>query len=251
MNQDTNNISPQGNNGMYNTQNQNMEQNTPFNNQQMLDKSNNNVYQQPTNQNNIFNSNPNNDSSRKNRTKIIGIIVAVVAVLIVFIMLFGGGSTSNNGGYTVDYGKTLEINEIDGYYDFDINILSIEKDYSINSYFYSGDCFALKVSITNNSKSNLSLLALVNFTLMNSSNNKVASLNMILSSMIDGSIKSEIASGETASGYLYFYNVDDDGNTSNIDDSDISKLKISVPKELNKSGGTVTGEYNDYYINLK
>lgn len=251
MNQDTNNFTQQGNNELHNIQNQNIEQNANINNQQMFSE-NNNIYQQPVNQNNIPSSNSNNGSSKQNKTKIIGIVAAVVVVvLFVFIMLFRGGSSSNGGGHTVDYGKTLEINEMNGYYDFDINVLSIEKDYSINSWFYNGDCYALKVSIKNNSTSSLSLLSLVNFTLINSSNNKIAGLNMGLSSTIDGSIEKEIPSGESASGYLYFYNVDMDGNTSNIDDSDISKLKISVPKELNNSNGTVTGEYNDYYISLK
>lgn len=252
MNQDTNNFNQQGNNGTFNPQNQNMEQNNNVNQQPMFNSTlNNNMYQQPVNQNNIPNTNPTNDSPKQNKTKIIGIVVAVVVVLFVGIMLFGGGSSSNNGGHTVGYGETLEVNEIDGYYDFDIDVLSVEKDYPIDSYFYSGDCFALKVNIKNNSASNLSLLSLIHFTLINSSNNEVATLNMIASSMIDGSIEDEISSGKTASGYLYFYNIDNDGYGSNIDDSDISKLKISVPKELDKSGDVITGNYNDYYINLK
>ena len=45
--------------------------------------------------------------------------------------------------------------------------------------------------------------------------------------------------------------IDDKGYASNIDDSDISKLKISVPKELDKSGDVIKGNYNYYYINLK
>ena len=36
-------------------------------------------------------------------------------------------SSNKRGGYTADYGNTLEVNEIDGYYNFDINVLSIEK----------------------------------------------------------------------------------------------------------------------------
>ena len=50
---------------------------------------------------------------------------------------------------------------------------------------------------------------------------------------------------------ILFYNIDDKGYASNIDDSDISKLKISVPKELDKSGDVIKGNYNYYYINLK
>ena len=205
------------------------------------------------NQNNVPSENSSDDDSKKNKIKIIIIVVAVAVVIIIFalIMLFRGGSSSKNGGHTVNYGKTLEINEMNNYYDFDVNVLSIEKNYHIDSWFYSGDCYALKVSIKNNSKSNLSLLSLINFTLMDSSNNKVTSLNTVLDSMIEDSIKQEIPSGETASGYLYFYNVDTNGDISNIDASDITKLKISVPKELNNSGSNVTGEYSDYYINLK
>ena len=59
------------------------------------------------------------------------------------------------------------------------------------------------------------------------------------------------ARGRFFRSYLYFYNIDNGGYGSNIDDSDISKLKISVPKELDKSGDVITGNYNDYYINLK
>lgn len=62
---------------------------------------------------------------------------------------------------------------------------------------------------------------------------------MIASSMIEGSIKDEISSGKSETGYFYFYNIDDKGYVSNIDDSDISKLKISVPKELDKSGDVI------------
>ena len=248
MNQDTNNFNQQRSNGLFNHQNQSMGQNNNFNQQPMFNSTlNNNMYQQNVSQNNI--SNITNDISKQNKTKIIRIVVVIV-VLFVGIILFGGGS-SNVGGYTVDFGEILEINEIDGYYDFDIDVLSVEKDYPIDSYFYTGDCFALKVNIKNNSVSNLNLLSLVQFTLINSLNNEVAILNMIASSMVDGSIEEQILSGSSVSGYLYFYNIDTDGYGSNIDDSDISKLKISVPKELDKSGDVIMGNYNDYYINLK
>ena len=252
MNQDTNNFNQQGNSQMSNHQNQDMEQNINVNQQQTANPMpNNNMYQQPVNQNNISNVNSTNNSSKQNKIKIIGIAAVVVVILFVCIILFGGGSSSNKGGYTVDYGNTLEVNEIDGYYNFDINVLSIEKNHPISSYFYDGDCYALKVNIKNNSSSELNLLSLIDFTLIDSSNNEVESLNMIASSMIEGSIKDEISSGKSETGYFYFYNIDDKGYASNIDDSDISKLKISVPKELVKSGDVIKGNYYYYYINLK
>ncbi len=256
MNQDANNFNQQGGNGMLDAQNQNMEQNNNVNQQPMFNSTqNNNVYQQPVSQNNIPNTNSTTDSQKQNKTKTIAIVLAVAVVVVVAlfigIMSFGKGGLSSSGGYTVNYGETLKISEINGYYDFDIDVLSIEKDYPVDNYLYDGNCFALRVNIKNDSTSDLSLLSFINFTLLDSSNNEVATLNKIMSSMIDGSIESEILSGKSSSGYLYFYNIDDDGYGSNIDDSDISKLKISVPKELDKSGDVITGNYNDYYINLK
>lgn len=194
----------------------------------------------------------NNENSNQNKTKTILMVALVLIVAVVIgIVLFGGGTSSTNEGTTVGYGETLEVNEIDGYYNFNVNVLSIEKNHSISSYFYNGDCFALKVNIKNKSTSNLSLLSLIQFTLINSSNQEIVTANMITNSMLDGSVEDEIASDKTVTGYLYFYNVGSDGDVSNIDDSDISKLKISVPKKLDNSGDVITGNYNDYYIDLK
>lgn len=206
------------------------------------------------NQDNEINSNKYNENSKKSKTKIILIIAIVIVLLIAIIIgvkLFGGNSFLNNSGHTVGYGETLEINEMKGYYNFDVNVISIEKNHSIKNYFYDGNCLALKINIKNKSESNLNLLSLIKFNLINSSDNEIASANMLLSSIFEGSIDKEISSGTTGTGYLYFYNIDDDGNISNIDDSDISKLKVSVPKELEKSDGVVNGSYNNYYIKLK
>lgn len=219
--------------------------NQPFNSQPTSEQP---VNQQPTNQFNM--PNKANDESKK-KIKIIGIVAVVLILLFGFKMLTGGNSSSHSGGYTVEYGETLKANEINGYFDFEVEVLSVEKNYRVNSFYYSGECYALKVSIKNNSTKDLEISPFIYFKLLDSSENVVATLSEGENATIDGGIKTKVDSGKTISGYLYFYDTDDSGNSTNIDDSNISKLQISVPKKMSSSGSTLTTDYNDYYIKLK
>lgn len=252
MNQSINNFNQQGNNETNNQtlnngyyQNQNIGQNENVSQQQFNYNipPQNNIYGQPNNQVNI---NKNNNIQKQNKIKIIGIVVAVVIIIIIGIMVFGGNSNSSGSNrYTVEYGKPLSINEVEGYYDFDIEVVSIEKNYTIYALsLFETSGIAVKVKIKNNSDYTLYTSTLVEFRLIDSSNNEIASASPAFDTDMNGSLNTEILSGETVSGYLFFYNIDAE-ETSNINDADISKLEISVPKNLNE-----TNEKEKYYIML-
>ena len=200
------------------------------------------------NNQNEFNSN--NNINKVNKSKklfiILGIIIAAIIVIFVF---FNKGKNSNR---EVDFGETLKIYEMKGKYDFDFQVLDIEKDYFIsNSIFYTGQCYALKVKIRNNSSKNLDLYSLIYFTLLDSEGQKIESNNLLVTSNFDGSLKLNIPSDTTDTGYLYFYHFDENGKNSNIDASRVDKLKISVIKKLYSDNGMSKGEYNDYYVKLR
>ena len=253
MNQDTNNFNQQGNNGMFNPQNQNMEQNNNVNQQPMFNSTlNNNMYQRPVSQNNVPNPNPFNDSPKQNKAKIIGIVVAVVVVLVVGIMLFSGSNSSSSGnGYTVDYGEILKVYELDGYYDFELEVLSVEKNYLIDEVFHSGECLAMKVKIKNKGDEDLSISPIMmKFNLLDSSNNEISSLNISMSSTMTNAIE-DIPSGQEASGYFYFFDVNENGESTNIKNNNVAKLEVEVMKYIEKDDGIISGDYEQYYVNLK
>lgn len=200
----------------------------------------NNVYQQPINQNN---------NSNQSKTKVIGIVIVALVVLVVGVMLFGKSGTK--GGYTAKYGETLKVDELNGSYDFDVDVLSIEENHHFETVLYNGDCVAVKVNIKNNSSKTLQLGAYINFELVDSADTVISSFDSIFGFAMDEGIKGELKSGESASGNLYFYNIDDSGNVIKPDASNANRLKVSVPRELSRENGTVKGNYNYYYIELK
>lgn len=220
--------------------------NQDFNNLQ----NNTNIYN-----NELINNNNSFSNHKKNNNNIFimiggGVILGIIIVVCIFI--FGGKhNTLNDNNYTAEMNEILTIKEMEGVYNFDIEVLSRKKDYNFNSWFYSGNCYALEINIKNNSTSDLNFLSLVHFTLIDSNGNEIAGSNMSLNHDIDGSINSVIKSGQSDRGYLFFYNIDNDGNTSNIDSSDINKLEIKVPEELQNNDGVIQGNYREYYINLK
>ena len=175
-------------------------------------------------------------------------------MLLLTILLLTGCAFNNEkqrDKFSANLNETLEIKEIEGYFDFDIKVLSIKKNYPIDTWFYTGDCYAVEVEIKNNSKNDLNSLFLVHFKLIDSSNQELAFYNSILASDIEESLKTEISPSETVKGYLYFFEVNDDGTVNNINSDNINKLQIKVPKKLEENNGTITGDYQEYYIKLK
>lgn len=236
--------------------NPNMNQNSAIganlsNNQQEY----NNIYQQPINQNNIQ---PNNNNNRKpNKFKIIGIIAIVFVILIIGIMIFGKNNNSSGGnGYTADYGQTLKVNELKGIYNFEIEVLSIEKNYPINYIFSETEGMAVKVTIKNNSEHDLGM-ALLSFSILDSKNNKISTATNISQGLVEDKsealdLSSDIQSGKTITGYIYFYNMDSE-NKIDVNDADVTKLQLSVPSDILSEEDDDVFEYNveEYYIKLK
>ena len=179
-----------------------------------------------------------------NKAKIIGIIIAIVIILLLCIMIFGGrGSSSGGNGYTAKYGETLKVNELND--DFDIEVLSVEKNYHIQDEYDFVDTkgIGVKVRIKNNSDDVLNI-GLVNFKLLDSSNNEIDA-----DSALDGALNYEISGGQSETGYLFFYDTDSDENSFG---SNFSKLEINVLKHVEKYGDDgIRGEYEQYYIMLK
>lgn len=186
-----------------------------------------------------------NSSNRHNKAKIIGIVIAVVIILVVGIMIFRGkGNSSGSNGYTAKYGETLKVSELNE--DFDIEVLSVEKNYNIHDVDTKG--IAVKVRIKNNSYDALNI-GLVKFKLLDSSNNEIDTVSPIFNSRHNGALNYEISGGQSESGYLFFYDTDSDENSFG---SNFSKLEIDVPKHLEVYGEDgLRGEYEEYYIMLK
>lgn len=232
----------------YNSQSNNI--NAELNNN--YNQNNNTLQYETNNQQHNFQNKNSQNVNKNNKNKIIGIVVAVVVVLVVGIMLFSGGNSSSSGnGYTVDYGETLKVNELEGYYNFEMEVLSVEKNYLIDEVFHSGECLAMKVKIKNNSDEDLSISPIMmKFNLLDSSNNEISSLNISMSSTMTNALE-EIPSGQEAMGYFYFFDVNEDGITSNIKNNNIAKLEVEVMKHIENKDGVISGDYEQYYVNLK
>lgn len=141
--------------------------------------------------------------------------------------------------------------QLDGYYDFELEVLSVEKNYLIDEVFHSGECLAMKVKIKNNGDEDLSISPIMmKFNLLDSSNNEISSLNISMSSTMTNAIE-DILSGQEASGYFYFFDVNENGESTNIKNNNVAKLEVEVMKHIEKDDGIISGDYEQYYVNLK
>lgn len=256
-----NNFNHQGNNGMFNPQNQNMGQNNNFNQQPMFNSTlNNNMYQQPVNQNNIPNTNPTNNSPKQNKTKIIGIVVAVVVVLFVGIMLFGGkGSNEFSGGSkngtTIEQGE--ELNVKNNFSDITFKVVSVEKNIKLSSVLGAlnneVETFTkIKIDITNHRDKNTDIGTRNLLKLLDSNKNDVtngtgcyAKTWMGLYESVTDSIDSTLLANSATSGYIY---CPDERNAGTI----LELTSITEFDEELLEQGTIKSTASDkFYVNLK
>lgn len=193
-----------------------------------------------------------NNNINNNKNKNMFIVIGIIAVVIIVAFMFFGKDKSSNNTTQVQTGETLAVYELNGRYNFDFQVIDIEKNHAVSSpMIYTGDCYALKVKIKNNSNSDLDLHSLIEFSLLDSADQEIDHSNLIITSNFEGSIKLNIPAGSTEIGYIYFYHFDEAGNDSNIDTSRVDKLKMSVIKDIYKEDGTTKGNYSNYYISLK
>lgn len=258
MNNQTN-LNPNSQNNGFNNQHRNIEMNNGVNNTQFTNinrDQNQNYYNRQTNK---FNNYTNN---KKNGPKNKKIITIIIIALVVLIGIFGitklvGGSSSGNG-YTVNIGEELKIKELDGVFDFSIEVLSpVEKKHIVKEGYFGKndeyDAYAIKVNVKNNGNSELSLSDLrLYYQLLDSTDNEIEPVNSYDSFNFDGAIQDTIASGASATGYLYFFDLLADENTPAVDVNKVNKLEIGVLMYLtNGNNDTITGNYESYFVKLK
>lgn len=182
----------------------------------------------------------------KKQTKKFLLICGIVLLLITGAILIK--NLFSNNGYTAEYGETLKVNESDGYYNFELDVLAIEKNFATNN--INGDplvCSAVKVKIKNLSEEMFKHAIYTKFTLIDSNDKELASADSM--EMINGTI-TNIPSGHETTGYLYFYKLDKEGNQVEFNTEDIAKLKVEVFKKIEKENDKITGDYEQYYIKL-
>jgi flagellar basal body-associated protein FliL len=213
----------------------------------------------PNNQNNGFNNNYANNNNTQSNSKNKKIVPFIIIALVVLVGIFGitklFGSSSSGKGYTVSIGEELKIEQLDGIFDFSIEVLSqVEQKHIVKEGILGDDkydAYAIKVNVKNNGDSELYLndwrLA---YQLVDSTDNEVQMLNAYDAFDFDGAIQTTIASGSSATGYLYFFDSLADENTPAIDINKVSKLEIGVLKTSNDDG-VITGNYESYFVKLK
>ena len=141
-------------------------------------------------------------------------------------------------------------------FDFSIEVLSaVEKKHIVDEGLFSNDeydAYALKVRVQNNGANELKLddfkLA---YQLLDSTDTEVQLLNTYDAFGVDGAIQSTIASGSSATGYLYFYDSLADENVPAIDINKVHKLEIGILNKTSNDNGVITGKYESYFVNLK
>ena len=236
------------NQGYVNNISNNVSNNNQFNNINSTDGLQN------LNNNNFNNIVDNNITKQSKNNKIIIIVIIVVVVLLLLfgiIKLFGGSFLSGNGK-TVKAGQLLKVEELDGEFDFQLDVLDDLKIKDIDNFYYKGKGVAVKVSIKNNSAETLSLLNIkVHFKLLDADDNELFGLNQFIAFSDEGSIKNEIPSGKSDTGYLYFYDVSDELGGVNIDISKVNKLQMSIVGEESYVDGIYNADFENYYVKFK
>lgn len=181
----------------------------------------------------------------KNNKKLIAIILIIITLVVIFTLM---NVNKSKDGSSVNKNQSLKINSFED--ELSIKIDSIDDVVYFSDMFYANEKTAyrgIKLSITNNSNKSVSIL-ISNFTLLDSSNNKLASTStgfpdMDVEHSVDKNtlLPSDIPAGQTISGYLYF----------ETDSKDIKKLNIRCPLNSKSNGdGKIKVDYKDYYINL-
>lgn len=246
MNKDLNNniIDQQNNQNLYNGyyQNLNINQSCEINNKP-------NMVPEFSNNNNNNNLKPNN----KNSIKIIGIILIIVIALGVTFFIFKRDkkSISSEEGYSVNYDEVLSVYQLEGLYEFDVEILSIEKNYPIKVITSKIDSLAIKVKITNTGKQDLEI-RLLRFGIKDNLNNNIGLLSNAFIREQPGILDfdTSLPKNESITGYLFFYDFDEAINKK-INSSDINKLVVEVPTNVSYDNDNLEIAYESYYFNLK
>lgn len=195
------------------------------------------------NQENNFNQN-NNKKKKINKTLFLIIGIVLIAVLIFFVFKSKSSPTK-----IVSQNDTLKVYELEGIYNFEANILSLKDGYTINTYFDNCVGTVVEFKIKNISEQDLKL-SLLSFYLLDDNGNKIDSAALMSQGQVDDKINkldfsSYIPSGETVSGYVYFYDYDKE-----ISLKDVSKIRIDVPKNVEKDGDKIHIDGAEYFIEL-
>lgn len=176
---------------------------------------------------------------KKFNKKILIIIGVIIIIAIVCLFIF-----KNNQNNNVSQDETLTINELKGLYNFEVEVLSVEDNYAIVTYLETFKGVAVKLNIKN--LGDELIPALLTFNLVDDSNNRIEGAGLVSQSQVTNdniiNLSDRIPKGNSISGYLFFYNYENDVSLDNV-----SKLQINVPKNIYENQKV---EYTNYFINL-
>ena len=228
-------------------QNLNLNQSEEFNNKTNM---------VPEFSSNNINHHSNNNIKDNKKLIIIGILVIIIISLVLFFLILKKDKKSLSGenGYSVNRDEVLSVYQLEGLYEFDIEILSVEKNYSINYLTSKMDSLAIKVKITNTGKQNLDV-ALLQFGIQDNLNNIICNFSILSSAFISEqpgifNFDTSLQKNDTITGYLFFYDSDEEINKK-INSNDISKLVVEVPINVSYENDVLEIDYEKYYFNLK
>ncbi len=249
------------NNDMVNHEMNNNHLNNDMTNHNMNNNHLNNNMTNHNMNNNHMNNNVSYDKPKKgiNNKKIPliigGVVLGVIILLFIIGKLFGSGSSSYNG-YTANAGDTLKVNEIGGI--FNLKVLSPPERYvSTEQFLFKGNYIRLQVEIDNRDSLKLAL-SIVNFSLLDSSKQEIATSNLFFPNTFSGILKDDIPARESKTGYIYFEADKDDKGVSDAKQSTIDNayyLEVSVmawiDKKAYKESGIISTKNEQYYLALK
>lgn len=184
---------------------------------------------------------------RRNRNIIIAAIASVVAIIIIITLLSGGKSSYN--GYTASYGSTLHVKEK---YKFDLTVTNpLSKTTITDSVLYDGDYAKIGIRVNNLDSSGL-LLSVCTIDLVDE-NKQVIAQNSTFINQNDNIATKEISPKMSQEGALYF-DTQYLTNTKTFDETVITRakyLKLGVLASASVNDGRLTGDNEDYYIELR
>ena len=198
-----------------------------------------------------------NNLNVKNKYKIFIIVFIILLILLgIFVGFKLFFKPMSNDSNVVSIGEELRIKRLNRNFDFSVKVLSpLEK----KSIFIEGitddkkiDVYALKVEVKNHSDMEFSLDDwALSYHLLDSTDGDIDILNSDSAFLIEDAIETKIASGETKTGYLYFYDVLTTIDDIDIDLDRVSKFKINVLNRLVASGENNVAMYDSYFVMLK
>ena len=169
-------------------------------------------------------------------------------LLLIFTLILSG--CTKEEVTSVGTGKTININTLDGVYDFSIKVKEVVGFSKLKDVFGDeNEYYEVVLHTENKRKDGKFFLGMLEFYLVDKDNKVVGEQSYLFNTLSKlNEVPSEIDPLKKEDVHLYFYTYDEENNKTKVDTESIDKLLIKVPNEMKENN---TFNYKKYYIALE